>query len=233
MKMKMKMKTSDLSFCSLYDGDYSGSARAWLQSIGMRSFDRPHDADIIVFNGGADIGTRLYNELPRYTSANVEPSKRDNFEAEVFHTFPSVFKIGICRGSQLLNCLNGGTLWQDVNNHCNDHFIKDTRTGDCLVATSTHHQMMRPGPLGTVIATADVSTQKRSQHDEWHSTAGVFFPDDHRDTEIVWYPHTRSLCIQGHPEYVVGERFSDYCLSLINEFYFQLTEQEKETYEEA
>ena len=39
------------------------------------------------------------------------------------------------------------------------------------------------------------------------------------DVEIMWYPKHRSLCIQGHPEYVPGSHFADYCLRLVSKFY--------------
>lgn len=137
-------------------------------------------------------------------------------EIKIFNTYPNKFKVGICRGAQLLNCLNGGTLWQDVNNHGRDHIMIDTRTQEKIVVTSTHHQMMRPNyDTGVIIGVADQSTEKRSEHDHWSSRGGVFFPDDHKDTEIVWYPSTQTLCVQGHPEYVPGSHFAKYFFDLL------------------
>lgn len=176
-------------------------------------------ADIIVFNGGADIGTKIYNELPLYGGIPREPSQRDHMEVGIFNKFKddrSKLFVGICRGAQLLNCLNGGTLWQNVNNHGHDHMMRDVITGEKVRVTSTHHQMMRPNlRTGTIIGIADESTRKDAEHD--HFPSGSFF-DDHKDTEIVWYPGTRSLCIQGHPEYVPGSIFADYCINLIHKY---------------
>jgi gamma-glutamyl-gamma-aminobutyrate hydrolase PuuD len=215
---------TDLKFVSMYDGDWSGSTRTWLTHCGLKDVRYADNADIIVFNGGADIATSIYGEEVHGSHGGYSRSPRDKAEIEIFKQFPKAFKLGICRGSQLLNCLNGGTLWQDVDRHGRNHVITDTRTHDNVLATSTHHQMMRPGPLGLVLATADESTHKVSEHDTWSSKGGVFFADDHKDTEIVWYPTTRSLCIQGHPEYVPGQHFADYCLALITECYAQATE---------
>lgn len=174
-------------------------------------------ADIIIFNGGTDIGTELYGENAIYTHSQ-RPSQRDRVEKEIFDAFPTKFKVGICRGSQFLNVMNGGTLWQDVTNHGRSHMMLDTRTGEKVMVTSTHHQMMRPNyKTGVIIGVADIATEKRSEHDHWalRSRGGVFFPDDHKDTEIVWYPNTRSLCVQGHPEYVPGSHFAKYFFDLM------------------
>jgi len=183
---------------------------------GMSHTSSLDQADIIIFNGGADIGTSLYNEKPIGRGIPYNPSQRDINEVEVFRLHPNTFKLGICRGAQFLNVMNGGTLWQDVDRHTRDHPIIDTRTGEKIPATSTHHQMMRPNRKdGVVIATADEATRKDAAGDHWNSRSGAFFEDDHKDTEIVWYPSTRSLCIQGHPEYVPDSHFAEYCRNLI------------------
>lgn len=178
------------------------------------------DAKVIIFNGGADIGTSIYGEEPVANSIPLHRSKRDQYEIDIFEKYadPTILKVGICRGSQLLNCLNGGTLWQDVNNHQSSHNMTILETGETIFVTSTHHQMMRPGPSGIVIAVADESTRKFAQ--------GAMYPkqhfnDDHRDTEIVWYPATSTLCIQGHPEYVPGSHFAEFSIALIR--YYQET----------
>lgn len=175
-------------------------------------------AQVIIFNGGADIATSIYGEQPISTFIPLNLSRRDATEIDIFTEFkdPSVLKVGICRGAQLLNCLNGGKLWQDVNNHGSTHDMLVLATGETIRVTSTHHQMMRPGPDGVVLGVADVSTRK--------SSATANFPefrydDDHKDTEIVWYPATSTLCIQGHPEYIPGSRFAEFSIDLIRQYY--------------
>lgn len=174
------------------------------------------DADIICFNGGADIATTIYGERPALRGVPLLQSYRDTNEIEVFEKYrhnPSKLKLGICRGAQLLNCLNGGTLWQDVDNHGRDHKMTILETGHTMRITSTHHQMMRPDyAKATIIATADESTYKLAEFAEFPA---AFYADDHKDAEIVYYPETNSLCIQGHPEYVPGSEFADYSIELI------------------
>jgi carbamoylphosphate synthase small subunit len=86
-------------------------------------------------------------------------------------------------------------------------------SGETIRVTSTHHQMMRPGPTGQVLGVAVRSTRK---HAEKADITGL---DTNQDVEIVWYPETSTLCIQGHPEYVPGSQFAEFSIALIR--YYQ------------
>jgi len=210
---------SKTRFFSIAESPWEGSMTHLLQLADMQVVDSPEDADIIVFNGGADIGTEIYGELPAYQNIPRFKSERDAQEIAIYDSYHNTGRlmVGICRGGQLLNCLNGGTLWQDVNNHGRDHYMTVLGTRERMLITSTHHQMMRPNyETAKIIATSAESTRKVSEtcrYDAYFET-GVF-PDDKNDTEIVWYPNTGSLCIQGHPEYVPSWRFANYCVDLI------------------
>jgi len=178
-------------------------------------------ADVIVFNGGADIGTSMYEETPIGRGIPEKPSPRDKKEMDIYYRYQGSQKllVGICRGAQLLNVLNGGTLWQDVNNHGRSHYMTILATGQTMWITSTHHQMMRPNlKTGKVLAIANEATAKYANPDTWTNKGGVFFADDHKDTEIVWYPRTHSLCIQGHPEYVPNSEFATFCIDMITHY---------------
>jgi hypothetical protein len=188
-----------------------------LEEAGFTSVDNPELAEVIVFNGGADIGTKIYGEKPISRFIPEEQSQRDTTEIGVFTKFhdPAVLKVGICRGAQLLNCLNGGTLWQDVNNHGQSHLMTFLPTGEQMEVTSTHHQMMRPSVEGVVLGYADVATRKDAERAHFPEFR---YDDHHKDTEIVWYPKTSTLCIQGHPEYIPGSRFADFSIELIRHY---------------
>lgn len=176
----------------------------------------PEDADIICFNGGADIATEIYGERPALRGVPLLKSYRDADEVAMFDKYrhdTSKLKLGICRGAQLLNCLNGGTLWQDVNGHGSNHKMTVVETGHSMYITSTHHQMMRPNyKTAVIIGVSDEATYKLA---EGASFPEAFWPDDHKDAEIVYYPDTNSLCIQGHPEYVPDSEFAEYCIDLV------------------
>jgi gamma-glutamyl-gamma-aminobutyrate hydrolase PuuD len=211
------MTSKHLTFYSIAETPWEGSMTALLRRAGM-VLTGLNDADIIVFNGGADIGTSIYGEIPISGGIPEKQSFRDEREIAVYDMYMGKGKLmlGICRGAQLLNCLNGGSLWQDVNNHGRDHSMTVLETGHKMKITSTHHQMMRPNwEKVKLIAVSDEATQKVAEMDSYPHGS---FEDDHKDTEIVYYPETHSLCIQGHPEYVPGSEFADYCVDLIKQY---------------
>jgi len=199
-----------MKFYSIYEeGAWNGTMTSLLTGYGYQSVEKPAEADILVFNGGADIATSIYDEEPIFGGIPARPTRRDRFELDLFDKFKDQkFFLGICRGAQLLNCLNGGKLWQHVNNHQTDHQMLDHLTGDKFVVTSTHHQMMRPTAEAQLIGTARQSTIKSADQDNW-----VGIPTE--DVEVVYYQGHKSLCIQGHPEYVPGTKFSDWSIDLL------------------
>ena len=172
-------------------------------------------ADIVVFTGGADVSPYLYNDKV-HPKTHCTP-RRDEIEFGFFRAAKDKLKVGICRGGQLLNVLNGGWMWQDVDNHAlsGTHMLSYkyfSTTANCEIlrrvpVTSTHHQMMmvnkkaRPQIWGV----ADETTFKESgTRLDMGVGAQVRMtaPKGHNsDVEIVWYPYTKSLCFQPHPEY--------------------------------
>lgn len=155
------------------------------------------ECDALVLWGGEDISPWFYDEKPVYTSAPQFPSKRDASEAAICKVAAEVGipVLAICRGAQFLCCLNGGKLWQDVNNHGGNHRLHVYGEDRTFTTTSTHHQMMRPASHHKLLGFADLSTIKLSEHE---SLAGQ---DPNHDAEIVLIPNV-GLCVQGHPEYM-------------------------------
>lgn len=172
--------------------------------------------DILVFDGGPDVSPELYGEkaLPRtYPDKSKEKWNKKHYEE-----FPNAMKVGICFGGQWLNVMSGGAMFQDVNNHGRTHKIvnllnmtKYFPSGQELDVTSTHHQMMIPGSKGEVLAIANEATSFASAKDR---------PKPEFDTEVIWYPETKCLCFQPHPEYsspaALGTR--DYFFTLLKYF---------------
>jgi putative glutamine amidotransferase len=204
------------TFYSINEDGYYDTTSSLLARYGFQSVPID-DADILVFNGGADIATSIYNEGPVFAGIPRNLSFRDKVEVELFEEFVNKkFMFGICRGAQLLNCLNGGSLWQHVTNHQRDHKMIDLRTGEIIQVTSTHHQMMRPSNSAEIIGVANECTYRMCA-----SMDEVVEPSDDiregKDVEVVWYPAGKSLCIQGHPEYVPGSRFATWSINLLLE----------------
>lgn len=155
------------------------------------SFD---DADIVVFGGGLDINPSLYGEEPLFLTRyddTIDKIDIANWKRAVAADKPM---IGVCRGAQFLNVMNGGKLWQDVKGHTGSHDMIDLAIdhGSKLQVTSTHHQMMIADKTGVVLGIA---------HEGTSYIGGVSRDKPIFDTEIVWYDLTRSLCCQFHPEY--------------------------------
>jgi gamma-glutamyl-gamma-aminobutyrate hydrolase PuuD len=158
------------------------------------------DADLIVFTGGSDVSSHLYNSLSHpKTFCDIS---RDRFEKTIFERCISDKKpmVGICRGGQFLNVMNGGAMWQHVTNHTCSHTIIDTATGLEVYVTSTHHQMMRPNNDATVIAIAHQKGIKE-EVDKNNAIITHLPKSDQPDVEVVLYKNTKSLCFQPHPEY--------------------------------
>lgn len=165
--------------------------------------------DLIIFTGGADVDPSLYNEPKHHsTYSHIE---RDQFEKEFFDKHFTTPKAGICRGGQFLNVMSGGSLWQDVDNHTRSHNLTDIETQREIQVTSTHHQMMRPGTQGELVATAYEST-KRATALEFNRNK------DFADIEVVYYPDTQCLCFQPHPEYNM-QSCEDYFFELLARFF--------------
>lgn len=161
---------------------------------------KPDDVpDLICFTGGADVQPHLYGEHNVASSVNVQ---RDDREIEVYNQWKGTPMVGICRGGQLLNVLNGGRMYQDVDGHAigGTHVATYLKTGQVFNVTSTHHQMMRPAPHGEVLVVAQQATRFVSGSELGDvkrvlQTSRVL----HQDTEAVLYG--KELCFQPHPEY--------------------------------
>lgn len=158
-------------------------------------------ADVVLFTGGPDVSPELYNET--YHPSTVCSTGRDLYDMNKWNVVADhpVLKVGICRGAQFLCVMNGGTLWQHVDNHQRWHNI--TTEEDCFRVSSTHHQMMREVGDGKILAYSRETTIKQDdssnfvQGDANHDLGDIFL-----DPEVVHWEDTNSLSVQYHPEYM-------------------------------
>lgn len=157
-------------------------------------------ADLVGFGGGADIHPSLYGCRNVASGAGLSPSLRDRFERAVFNecVLQGIPMFGICRGSQFVCAMSGGKLVQDVTGHGGDHMIT-TYDGERMAITSTHHQMMYPWDVPHDLI---AWTKKRSM-EYVHDIPNYVQPD--KDPEIVMFPQTRALAVQGHPEWMPSD----------------------------
>ncbi|MPW24859.1 gamma-glutamyl-gamma-aminobutyrate hydrolase family protein [Alkalibaculum sp. M08DMB] len=121
--------------------------------------------DGIILSGGVDVHPSFYNEEPKIKLGYVDQI-RDKFEISLAkHCINKKIPIlGICRGMQLLNVVEGGSLYQDINSELPDsvqhtqktydrvgnHYIKIEENnflrdiyGDKGFVNSFHHQAIK------------------------------------------------------------------------------------------
>jgi gamma-glutamyl-gamma-aminobutyrate hydrolase PuuD len=175
--------------------------RMFLEKGGYHVAAGPSDADMIVWTGGEDVNPAMYKEKPIPgtcfdTGLDIEDMKVYNI-AEL----TGAWKVGICRGAQLLCVANGGKLWQDVDKHNGSmHDVKDCVTGEIIKINSLHHQQLRLPEHGELVAYTRLSTNKDAYGDHWdEKTQGNDLTEV--DVEAAWFDKTNSLCFQPHPEF--------------------------------
>lgn len=173
------------------------------------------EADFVQFTGGADVSPHLYNHPKLAVTHN--DVKRDVREQVIYEEAKKLGKpcLGICRGAQFLNVMNGGEMWQDVDNHAvrAGHSLIDLQWNQWVNVTSTHHQMMKPSANGLVRATARESNYRLL------GTGEVDKQGDFKDVEVVWYGESQDLCFQPHPEFIGAEECKAYYFNLIEDLY--------------
>lgn len=158
--------------------------------------------DLVMFTGGEDVNPVMYGHTRHKKTACINP-RRDAREALIYHEAKrlGIPCVGICRGAQFLNVMNGGAMIQHVTNHLKAHDIV-TECGHEFLVTSTHHQMMDPTDEGEVIGWAKkLSTEYAYTGDDFRP---VMVEDEPVEPEIVIYRKTGDLCVQYHPE-IMGQ----------------------------
>lgn len=137
--------------------------------------------DVIVFTGGADVSPYLYGE--ENISSSCDPI-RDEYERQVYEKFSElgVPMVGICRGGQFLNVMNGGKMLQHISGHSyRDAPVRKfwPESDEVHIVREDHHQGILP-VMGAKIVLRDVSDG---------------------NIEACHYEKTKSFCFQGHPEW--------------------------------
>ena len=188
----------------------------------------PHVVGVIW--GGADISPSIYkHRVSRFTGGKETLSTRDAIEVTVArHCIEKgIPLIGVCRGAQLLCALSGGSLIQHVDNHAGGYHPIVTSDGEILNCPSLHHQMMYPwyDNIGDPIEHEMLAWMEKprsdvyyGQPDEDGTERSIILPGP--EPEVVWFPKTKSLCIQSHPEFIhqADHPFRIYCNKLVSKY---------------
>ncbi len=179
-------------------------------------------ATLFLFTGGSDVNPALYGE--KEGNKTYIDATRDIEEAEAYNYAKknNIPCLGVCRGAQFLTVMNGGRLVQDVTNHAiNGYHIIKTIDGKRFAVNSTHHQMMYPFDLKEeqykIIAHSEPPI---SGHYLNGKNNTLVLHEKFVEPEIVYYPMTRCLCIQCHPEQMSGlTEGLDNIKEIFNKFY--------------
>lgn len=176
--------------------------------------------DAVIFSGGVDIDPAIYGE--EMGAMTQQPNKmRDERERIVFRRAQAAGAacIGVCRGAQFLCAVSGGKLIQHVTGHTSTtHNIlldlqaeaNDDWMDILFPSAGDHHQMMWPHSVNNHVLLAYSKIESKIYCDYGKQLVNG------RQPEVVWFPDTRSLCIQGHPEWEKEKAvFPRYCNYLV------------------
>ena len=210
-------------YSAIFDGEYPfGPLFKEVTTITSPSEMTEKDAVLILWGGG-DISPSLYGHgVSRATGAGHDPSNRDMVEYGLANKAVElgIPVIGICRGAQLMCAVSGGYLIQDVTGHTRSHQMEDIETKEVMTTSSLHHQMMFPwGVAHQIIARALPAISEHYIAHPESSATDINIEAIPCEPEIIWFPKTKSLCIQGHPEFMgVTTRYVEYCFELVKKW---------------
>jgi gamma-glutamyl-gamma-aminobutyrate hydrolase PuuD len=180
------------------------------------------DADIVFFTGGScDVHPALYGADPAKAHQSMMFTNQSHIDTmmeyyEVFHEclYVGIPMVGICLGAQFLHVMNGGSLFQDVDNHYKDHSMWDSKTGEVIEVSSVHHQMCRPNDEMEVLGYSSESNERWTDRNTYEL---VVDDPEKDDIEAFFYRDTACLGFQGHPEYSGYYNYTEWCLKQITE----------------
>jgi putative glutamine amidotransferase len=180
--------------------------------------------DGYVLTGGTDIEPSVYNGSSVYEFMPEEfQTERDQFEEKIYRHALQNDKpvLGICRGMQLVNVLEGGKLIQDLA-MANDIHKKTTEDKEHIVKVekgslleeivgkksgqinSAHHQAVDPDSLGKNIMVSAYSEGNNKV------VEGIEFRNK--------LNHPFMLCVQWHPERMKEKEKSPFSKSIKERF---------------
>jgi putative glutamine amidotransferase len=192
------------------------------------------DMDAIVLSGGVDAHPKSYGSSKTdYPNAPDNfNKKRDDFETAVFNLSQQqqIPVLGVCRGMQLINCILGGDMVQDIGPASNNIHRND---GD----DKKHSVTILPGSLLHKITGAITTETNSAHHQAIHKIgAGLSINASSADgiiEGVEWTDKSNKpfmLAVQWHPErmYKLGMQASPLSKNIRDYFINEIIKSKKE-----
>ena len=187
--------------------------------------------DAFILSGGIDISPDFYSGAEQYSGMPEEFQKeRDRFEEKIFRFSQSeqIPLLGICRGLQFVNVMQGGGLIQDLGqeNAIHKKITEDKQHGIRVeegsllheitgsgggIVNSAHHQAIDPDSLGDNLKVNAVSTHGDPVIE------GIEFNDKTAKAFM--------LCVQWHPERMKKKEQDPFSILLKKRFLKEINKQ--------
>lgn len=192
-----------------------------LMRSNIRLCDYAEYLDGLILQGGTDVSPRAYGEDPLSPAWAGDPV-RDAYELELLHEFIEAGKpvLGICRGMQLVNVAQGGSLYQDLPSQLKGSVLHETGDYDrhahaIEFSAAGEFQRWFGGAKGGMVSSIHHQAVNRLGRDlrvEAMSEDGVI--------EAVMGTGRNFICgVQWHPEfhYAAGAALID-CMPILEAF---------------
>lgn len=165
----------------------------------------PESFDLVCFTGGADVSPSLYGHENLGSSCNESRDKHEVLIFEMAYKY-GIPMAGICRGTQLLCVMCGGTMIQHLKrSHGGGSHCCVTSDGQEFQVTSSHHQVCIPSAQGTILAWAKT---RLAFKDIVYGGSDINLNrniDPHGKiliSEAIYYPNFKVFGVQFHPEWM-------------------------------
>jgi acyl-CoA reductase-like NAD-dependent aldehyde dehydrogenase/gamma-glutamyl-gamma-aminobutyrate hydrolase PuuD len=227
MKKKIGISFTKTNFKNYWDWFKASDLEEDIELIEL-NFEKNNSEDIyqcdgFVLTGGVDTHPSFYNGKTIYNnSPSTFQIERDYFEEKIYR-YSQLNKLpvlGICRGMQLINVLEGGKLIQDLDNGNERHRKEESDKVHSIIAerssllhkvsgsmsgrvNSAHHQAIDPEGIGdNLMVNAYDDDEKIIEGLEFKNKAGKAF----------------MLCVQWHPERIKNKEENPFSENLKKEF---------------
>ena len=228
MKKKIGISYTKTSFENYWNWITKEDMQDDLELV-LLSFEKNNTEDIykchgFILTGGVDVHPDFYQGQPIYNnSPSIFQPERDVFEEKIYRYSQErkLPVLGICRGMQLINVLEGGKLIQDLDNGNERHKKEASDKEHNIVAenetllykiasthkgrvNSAHHQAIDPNAIGNNLV------------------ANAFDDDNDRIIEGLEFQNKSGkafmLCIQWHPERIRSKEENPFSENIKQQF---------------